>query len=109
MAQAGEEPAGRGPGRERDERPGDERPEVAALDGEGEPAGVDLAGEGVEVGEPHCASFPKGVVRLSLLVILAVLSLALSAALDAPLLWFVGAGLLGAAAGAALGGGAYRR
>ena len=46
---------------------------------------------------------------MSLLVILAVLSLALSAALDAPLLWFVGAGLLGAAAGAALGGGAYRR
>ena len=44
-------------------------------------------------------SFPKGVVRLNLVVILAVLSLALSAAIDAPQLWFVGAGLLGVAAG----------
>ena len=36
-------------------------------------------------------------------MILAVLSLALSVALDAPQLWFVGAGMLGAAAGRWLG------
>lgn len=41
-------------------------------------------------------------------MILAALSLALSVAVDAPLLWFVGACLLGAAVGAAFGGSSRR-
>ena len=41
---------------------------------------------------------------MSLVAILAFLAIALSVAVDAPVLWFVGACLLGVAVGVSLGG-----